>query len=36
MNILKQTINLLEESGVKIERLDKKKIQYWAKSLINQ
>ena len=27
---------LLEESGVKIERLDKKKIQYWAKSLIDQ
>ena len=31
-----QDYKLLEESGVKIERLDKKKIQYWAKSLINQ
>ena len=27
---------LLEEADIKIERLDKKKIQYWAKSLINQ
>ena len=27
---------LLEEAGVKIEKLDKKKIQYWAKSLIDQ
>ena len=27
---------LLEESGVKIEKLDKMKIQKWAKSLIDQ
>ena len=27
---------LLEESGIKIEKLDKKKIHYWAKLLLNQ
>ena len=27
---------LLEESGIKIEKLDKKKINYWAKLLLNQ